>query len=180
MLSKIFAPILFFILAFLSFSSLTENKYLDITQNKINSLSPDTTTLLSKIDDSLIIRVYSPNISELSVYNILLAQYKQHSSLINTELHQTENQRVVTVDYKHQQKSLTLETFDLSEQQISGLIQKSIGLASENGALLVFKHATPKDLNYQQTNVNSFLYNYGFIILLPLFLICIGFYLEPR
>ena len=180
MLKKTFEFIFLITLAFLSFSTNLQDKYLDITQNRINSISSDTKKILSKINAPLTIQIYSPNVSELATYNILLAQYKMYSKLIKTELHQTDNQRIAVVEYKQRQKSSALETFDVSEQQLSSLIQYAAELTFPDGEIVAFKHSTPKDLNYQQTTINSFLYNYGFVILLPLFLICVGFYLEPR
>lgn len=180
MFKKIIAIIFFMILAVLSFNKFSQNKYLDITQNKINSLSFETQKLLTKISQPISIQVYSPNINELTLYNSLLANYSKYSKLITTEPHQTESQKFLIINYKNHQTFLSLENLLLSEQQVSAAIQEAIGLKASDNSLTIFKHTTPKDLNYQQTKINKFLYNYGFTILLPLLLICLGFYLEPR
>lgn len=143
----LFTVLLFIILALLTFSPWASKYNWDISHNKLASLSESSIQMLTSIQEPLSIIVYSPDIDLLNVSNDLLKQYKKHSNHINIETHQTvfqpsgsdklqvtSNHNLI-VKYKNLTRAIDINSFNLSEQNISNLIQKII---NDNNKWLVF------------------------------------------
>jgi hypothetical protein len=173
-ISKLILTVTFLLLIVISFSPIAQDKYLDLTQNKINTLSQNSKQLLSQLDDTLSIQAYAPNVNVLNNYNILLQQYSKASKLVKTQVHQTESGELIVIEYKNLQKTLTLNSSTLSEQMLSDLIHKLVGYTPGTQLEFVIKRTAPKDASYQRTSWNSFLYHYGFTLIFPLILVCVG------
>ena len=77
------------ILAILSCTKIAQDYIWDITQNKTHALTAESKELLDRLDTSLKISVYSPDVTVLNTCNDLLKRYSKYSKHINTELHQT-------------------------------------------------------------------------------------------
>jgi hypothetical protein len=143
MLKNAVLGLIIFSLAVFSFGKFAKNKYWDLSQNKISSLSNDSKKLLSMLDSPLIIDIYSPSIGILNTASDLSKRYAKYSPQVKIDIHQTTldpdlsvKLKVVSdhnmiINYKNQQQAMDIKIHELSEQKISSLIQKTLNAPNQ-------------------------------------------------
>lgn len=125
-------------LAVLSCIKLPQQYTWDVTQNKTNTLTSTSKTLLDALDAPLTITVYSPDMELLNICDTVLAMFKKYSSKVNISMMQTildpsqsakfkvTSDHVLVVEFKDAQQAIDIRLNELSEQHISSLIQRVI------------------------------------------------------
>jgi len=155
------------ILALLSCTKFTQRYVWDITQNQSHTLTAASKTLLDRLDAPLTISVYSPDINVLNTCKDLLERYRKYSKQVTIELHQTifhdseqsklnlftDNNMLVT--YKDVRHAMDVRLGELSEQQISTLIQKTSN-AANHWLVFLTGHQEADPLDSSELGLSSF------------------------
>lgn len=131
------------LLVILSCTPIVREYAWNITRNGNHGLSQATEQLLAKIDAPLTLTVHSADMQLLRACEAFLQRYKQKSPQITislqnnilnpaqaTKLKLTTEHNII-VAYKNTQRAIDLDLNDLSEQQISNLIQQTINTADQ-------------------------------------------------
>lgn len=167
MYKKIFITLVLILLAILSCTKLAQSYIWDITQNQAHTLTASSQTLLERLESPLTISVYSPDINVLNTCKDLLERYKKYSNKIIIELHQTvfhdtEQAKLnlftdnnILVTYKNARHAMDVRSGELSEQQISTLIQKTSN-AANHWLVFITGHNEADPLNNSEFGLSSF------------------------
>jgi hypothetical protein len=137
MYKKIFLTLTLIILIGLSCTTLSNNLYWDLSQNKINSLSDTTKNLIKSLDSNLVIEVYSPKAAFLTYCHNILGKYAHQSKKVKLVLKQAlldpqqatklkvQSEHNLVVTYQKQQQGIDIKPADLTEENISNLILRA-------------------------------------------------------
>ncbi len=139
----------------------------DITQNQSHTLTASSKALLDRLDAPLVISVYSADINVLNTCKDLLERYKKYSHQVRVELHQTifhdteqaklnlftDNNMLIT--YKNARHAMDVRLGELSEQQISTLIQKTSN-AANHWLVFITGHQEADPLDYSELGLSTF------------------------
>lgn len=167
MFKRILPFIILFILTTVAFSKIGYNKFWDLSQNKINTLSTSSQQLLSNLDAPLNIDIYSPNIDVINACNEMFLRYTKYSSNINVAYHETildpmlsSKLKVLTdhnivVTYKNRSKAIDIKVHNLTEEIISNLIQQTLK-DTEQWVAFVTGHNEPDPFNTSELGLSSF------------------------
>jgi hypothetical protein len=155
------------ILTILGCTKVAQQYIWDITQNQAHTLTASSKALLERLEEPLTISVYSPDINVLSACKDLLERYRKHSENVIVELHQTlfhdteqaklnlytDNNLLVT--YKNARHAIDVRLGELSEKQISSLIQKTSN-AANHWLVFVTGHQEADPLDHSELGLSSF------------------------
>lgn len=123
------------VLISLSVTKFTRKYSWDITQNQAHTLNSSSKQLLDRLDETVKITIYSPDINIINATIAHLERYKQYSNKIVIESKQTVLEPThatklnlftdnnLMVSYKNTQRAIDIRLSELSEEQISTLLQ---------------------------------------------------------
>ncbi len=155
------------ILAVLSCTKVVQPYAWDITQNQAHTLTASSKILLNRLDAPLTIKVYSPDIMVLNTCKDLLERYKTYSKKITVEFYQTifhdsEQSKLnlftdnnILITYKDIRNAMDVRLGELTEQQISTLIQKTSN-ATNNWLVFLTGHQEANPLDNSEIGLSSF------------------------
>lgn len=154
-------------LAIVSCTKIAQQFTWDITQNQAHTLTESSKLLLDRLDAPLIISVYSPDITILNMCKDLLERYKTYSQQVTIEFYQTifhdsEQSKLnlftdhnILVTYKNIRRAMDVRFEELTEQQISTLIQKTSNVTN-HWLVFLTGHQEADPLDYSESGLSSF------------------------
>lgn len=139
----------------------------DITQNRTNTLTKASQQLIDSLDELVTISVYSPDLEMLNTCDTVLTMFKKYSPKILVSLQHTildpkqaaqykvSTDNVLMLKYKDVQQAVDLHLNDVSEQQISSLLQQVLNYAN-NWLVFLSGHQEADPLDNADFGLSAF------------------------
>lgn len=155
------------ILAVLGCTQLAKKYSWDITQNNANTLTKSSQQLIDSLDEMVTITVYSPEMEMLNTCDAVLTMFKKYSPKIQASLQQTileprqaaqykvTTENVLMLKYKDVQQAVDIRLNEVSEQQISSLLQQVINYAN-NWLVFLSGHQEADPLDKGEFGLSGF------------------------
>lgn len=142
-------------IAVFSASKLAHNYYWDVSQNSLNALSPASKDLLDRLDADLHVIVSSPDKNIINFFDDVLNRYDKYSSRIHIQYNTHATAETISIEYKNQKQTFALDLQNITEQQISTLIQKVV-LKTEYWLVFLTGHGELDPFNDSVLGLSNF------------------------
>lgn len=167
MLKKLLLATIFVLLAVIGCTTLALKYNWDITQNNANTLIDSSKLILDTLQSPLEITVYSPDVNILNTCSVVLDMFKKYSPKVQVSLQKDMldasiaaklklfSEHNIVVKYNSVQRGLDIKLSDLSQYQISALIQQTINQAS-NWLVFLTGHQELDPNDTSENGISSF------------------------